>query len=93
MPKTRSRKPLESTVGVRKWWASRNDAGMSTKLSSRVAKGVGSGEGATGSCADATGPMDASGAAGSVVVVGGVGSGCCGTSSGCEGAKIKLYSA
>ena len=78
---------------VRKWWASRNDAGMSTKLSSRVAKGVGSGEGATGSCADATGPMDASGAAGSVVVVGGVGSGCCGTSSGCEGAKIKLYSA
>ena len=78
---------------MRKWWASRNDAGMSTKLSSRVAKGVGSGEGATGSCADATGPMDASGAAGSVVVVGGVGSGCCGTSSGCEGAKIKLYSA
>ena len=93
MPKTGSGKPLESTVGVRKWWASRNDAGMSTKLSSRVAKGVGSGEGATGSCADATGPMDASGAAGSVVVVGGVGSGCCGTSSGCEGAKIKLYSA
>ena len=93
MPKTGSGKPLESTVGVRKWCASRNDAGMSTKLSSRVAKGVGSGEGATGSCADATGPMDASGAAGSVVVVGGVGSGCCGTSSGCEGAKIKLYSA
>ena len=93
MPKTGSGRPLESTVGVRKWWASRNDAGMSTKLSSRVAKGVGSGEGATGSCADATGPMDASGAAGSVVVVGGVGSGCCGTSSGCEGAKIKLYSA
>ena len=93
MPKTGSGKPLESTVGVRKWWASRNDAGMSTKLSSKFAKGVGSGEGATGSCADATGPMDASGAAGSVVVVGGVGSGCCGTSSGCEGAKIKLYSA
>ena len=66
---------------------------MSTKLFRRVAKGVGSGEGATGSCADATGSMDASGAAGSVVVVGGVGSGCCGTSSGCEGAKIKLYSA
>ena len=93
MPKTGSGRPLESTVGVRKWWASRNDAGMSTKLSSRVPKGVGSGEVATGSCADATGPMDASGAAGSVVVVGEVGSGCCGTSSGCEGAKIKLYSA
>ena len=44
MPNTGSGKPLESTVGVRKWWASRNDAGMSTKLSSRVAKGVGSGE-------------------------------------------------
>ena len=49
MPKTGSGKPLDSTVGVRKWWASRNDAGMSTKLSSRVVKGVGSGEGANGS--------------------------------------------
>ena len=93
MPKTESGKPLESTVGVRKWWASRNDAGMSTKLSSRVANGVGSGEGAAGSRADSTEPMDASGAAESVVAVGRVGSGCCGTSSGCAGAKIKLYSA
>ena len=58
---------------------------MSTKLSSRVPKGVGAREGATGSCAASTVPMDASGAVGSVVVAGRVGSGCCGTSSGCEG--------
>ena len=87
MPKTESGKPLESTVGVRKWWST------NSKLSSRVANGVGSGEGAAGSRADSTEPMDASGAAESVVAVGRVGSGCCGTSSGCAGAKIKLYSA
>ena len=100
MPKTGSGKPLESTVGVRRLRGSRNDAGTSTKLSSRVAKGVGSGEGAVegeattaGSRADSTEPMGASGAVDSVVGVGRVASACCGTSRGCAGAKRKLYSA
>ena len=48
------------------------------------------GEVATGSCTDATGPMDASGATGSVVVAGDVGSGCCGNVKRLRGSEDKV---